>query len=263
MAPTAMGHSQPGRVSRRASAGRLRLAGAVAPTLGCAAASEESVALAHRMTIVSPMAHVIPPVDLAVAAYWPSVQKVYLVDESLYAELGADRVITPLLERRLDTLLHYAADCGADGIVFAGSVFGAPVARARRTIGVPVFTAYEAMIEAAFTAGRRIGVLTTSPWTMQNITADISDYAMEHGIAGYELVKTVDEAARPVILAGDLDGHDRMVAATARGMADVDVLILGQFSMGTAATLIRADGGRPVLTAPETAVQAMRRRLEG
>lgn len=219
--------------------------------------------MTHRMTVVSPMALVVPPVDTAVARFWPEVQKVYLIDESLYGDLGADRHITPVLERRLDTLLHYAAECGADGIVFAGSVFGAPVSRARRTIRVPVFTAYEAMIEAAFAAGQRIGVLTTSPWTMQNITADIADYAREHGIAGYELVKRVDEAPRPLILAGDLAGHDRMVAATARGMADVDVLILGQFSMGTAAAVIRQDGGRPVLTAPETAVQAMRRRLEG
>lgn len=219
--------------------------------------------MVHRMTVVSPMALVVPPVDAAVAQHWPEVQKVYLIDESLYADLGADRQITDVQEHRLDLLLHYAADSGANGIVFAGSIFGAPVARARRTIGVPVFTAYEAMIEAAFAAGRRIGVLTTSPWTMQNITADIADYAKEHGITGYELVKTVDEAARPLILDGDLAGHDRMVAATARGMADVDVLILGQFSMGTAAAVIRQDGGRPVLTAPETAVQAMRRRLEG
>lgn len=216
-----------------------------------------------RFTSVSPMALCIEAIDSVLAVHWPDAGHVHLVDESLYADLGPEVVITPRVERRLDTLLHYAADSGAGGILFTGSVFGDAVMRSRRSIGVPVLHAYEALIEAAFAAGRRIGVVTTSPFPMKTIQADFAAHARAHGIAGYELVTRVNAAARPLTLAGDVAGHDRMVAATARELADVDVLVLGHFSMATAAALIRAEGGRPVLTAPETAVLAMRRRLTG
>ena len=54
-----------------------------------------------------------------------------------------------------------------------------------------------------------------------------------------------------------------MVAAAAAKMTDCDCLMLGQFSMDTAAKKIAEVPGRPVLTAPRTAVEKLKRLLDG
>ena len=55
-------------------------------------------------------------------------------------------------------------------------------------------------------------------------------------------------------LEGDRDGHDDLVVAAAANMTDCDSLMLGQFSMGLVPRKITPMEGRPVFTAPYTAV---------
>lgn len=213
-----------------------------------------------RITVVSPMDLAMEIVGEAFAEIWPEAQVVNLLDESLYADFAGGKPQTEETGRRLSELLHYAADCGPDGMIFVGSVFGRWVEAARVDIDIPCLTSYEAMIEEAFTHGDRFGILTTAAGTLKCLVEDVDRYSKEHGLT-CSITDHIEDAARPVILAGDIETHDRMVAAAAAKMTDCDVLMLGQFSMGNAAKVIADVPGRPVLTAPQAGVRKLRRLL--
>ncbi len=186
-----------------------------------------------RIGVVSPMAIASDVVGEAFAELWPEAEIVNLLDESLYADF-AGKEITDETYRRIAVLLQYSQDSGAQAIVFTGSVFGRPVEAGRANLSVPVLSAHEAMIEAAFERGSRFGILTTAAGSLRCLADDIERYANANGLS-YTLTDHIEDAARPVILAGDIERHDEMVAAAAAKMTDCDCLMLGQFSMETSA----------------------------
>jgi hypothetical protein len=55
--------------------------------------------------------------------------------------------------------------------------------------------------------------------------------------------------------------HDRLIAAAAAQMGDCEALILGQFSMASAAESIPSKAGRKVLTSPASAVMRLKQTL--
>ncbi len=57
--------------------------------------------------------------------------------------------------------------------------------------------------------------------------------------------------------------HDRLIAEAAQDLANVDVLMLAQFSMVRAGGAIADVPGRAVLAAPDEAVRKLRGLLEG
>ncbi len=213
-----------------------------------------------RIGVVSPMAIANDTVTAAFAELWPEAEVINLLDESLYADFAAGKEITDETYRRIAVLLQYSQDCGAQGIIFTGSVFGRPVEAARENLSVPVLTSHEAMIERAFECGTRFGILTTAAGSLRCLADDIERYADANSL-NYTMMDHIEDAARPVILAGDIERHDEMVAAAAAKMTDCDCLLLGQFSMETAAKKMADVPGRPVLTPPRTAVQKLKRVL--
>ena len=215
-----------------------------------------------RIGVVSPMALATDTVGTVFAELWPEAQIVNLLDESLYADFAGGKQVTEETYRRVAVLLQYSQDCGARGILFTGSVFGRAVEAGRENLTVPVLTSHEAMIEAAFECGSRFGILTTVSGSLRCLADDIERYAQTHGLS-YTMTDHIEDAARPVILAGDIARHDDMVAAAAAKMTDCDCLLLGQFSMETAVKKIADVPGRPVLTPPSTAVLKLKRLLAG
>ncbi|MBO6782936.1 MAG: arylsulfatase [Alphaproteobacteria bacterium] len=213
-----------------------------------------------RVFVVSPMDIAMQIVADAFEVIWPEAKVINLLDESLYADFAGGKPQTEETGERLSKLLHYAADAGADGMIFAGSVFGRWVEAARTDIDVPCLTSYEAMIEEAFECGDRFGILVTAPGTLKCLVEDIDRYSKANGLS-CTITDRIEDAARPVILSGDIETHDRMVADAAAKMTDCDCLMLGQFSMGRAAKKIADVPGRPVLTAPEAGVRKLKRLL--
>ena len=214
-----------------------------------------------RIGVVSPMALANDTVGEAFAELWPEAEIINLLDESLYADF-AGKEITDETYRRIALLLQYSQDSGAQGIVFTGSVFGRPVEAGREMLSVPVLTCHEAMIEEAFKCGSRLAILTTAAGSLRCLADDIERYAQANGLS-YTITDHIEDAARPVILAGDIERHDEMVADAAAKMTDCDCLMLGQFTMAPAAKKIADVPGRPVLTAPHTAVAKLKRLLGG
>ena len=215
-----------------------------------------------RVGVVSPMAIANDTVTAAFHELWPDAEVINLLDESLYADFAGGKQITDETYRRVAVLLKYSQDCGAKGIVFTGSVFGRPVEAARENLSVPVLSAHEAMIERAFEHGNRFGILTTAAGSLRCLVDDIERYAGQNGLS-FTITDHIADDARPVILAGDVERHDDMVAAEADKMTDCDCLLFGQFSMETAAKKVRDVPGRPVLTPPRTAVAKLKELLGG
>lgn len=222
---------------------------------------------ALRIGVVSPTEVAFPTVTAAFADLWPEAQPVCVLDQSLYADfINADMTVPEVMPDeaydRIARLLRYSANSGADGIIFCGSVFGRLVEAGREGMDIPVLTSYEGMIAAAFAEGNRLGILATTPGTIKCLSDDIERYATAHDLT-YELTSSVAEGAFDVLLEGDRDAHDDIVVASAEGMTDCDSLMLGQFSMGLVPRKITPMAGRPVFTAPYTAVAKLRADLAG
>ncbi len=216
--------------------------------------------MAVRIGVVAPMLITIDPMGAAFDEIWPEAEHLAIADETLYADFAGGRPITDETYSRVSDLLHYAATTRCDGLVFTGSVFGDPVARARQDIKIPVLTSYEAMIEEAFEAGTRFAILSTAQGSMTNLSADLEAEAKRRGV-GITIDGHVAAEARPPILAGDIETHDRIVVEAAAKMTGCDCLMFAQVSMGLTAKKVANVPGRPVLTAPEATVRKFKRLL--
>jgi Asp/Glu/hydantoin racemase len=213
-----------------------------------------------RIGVVAPMLITIDPMGTAFAEIWPEAQHLAIADETLYADFAGGKPITEETYKRVSDLLHYAATTRCDGLVFTGSVFGDPVDKARQDIDIPVLASYEAMIEEAFAAGTRFAILSTAPGSMKNLSADLEAEAARRGVA-ITIDGHVAAEARPPILAGDIETHDRIVVEAAARMTDCDCLMFAQVSMGLTAKQVAPGEGRPVLTAPEATVRKFKAML--
>jgi Asp/Glu/hydantoin racemase len=215
-----------------------------------------------RIGLVHALHASIAPVEATFAYYWPEAETVSLYDESLYVDFNRAGGLTAEIEQRIDALLRFSAQSGAQAILFTGSLFGDPVKAVRERLDVPVLTAYEAMIEEAFagTETPRLGLLATAQGTLEMIGADIERYA-------HERTKTCELEARYVagaidaLLWGDRAEHDELVFAAANELSGCEILMLAQFSMAPVAQRIRDQAGVRVLTSPGTAVEKLMRML--
>ncbi len=66
------------------------------------------------------------------------------------------------------------------------------------------------------------------------------------------------EGALVALKDGDVDRHDQLAADAAVKPGDVDVIVLGQFSLARARPVVERAAGRQVITTPESAVAALR-----
>jgi Asp/Glu/hydantoin racemase len=213
-----------------------------------------------RIALIHALKHSIAPIEAAFAQLWPEARLANLLDDSLSADLARDGALTPAMTGRFLVLARYAADSGADGILFTCSAFGPCIeACARELAPLPVLKPNEAMIEEALaTAGpaARVGLMATFAPTLASMPPEFAAAA-----PAMTLVPCLAAAALSALDRGDTAGHDRAAAESAQAVRDCDVIALAQFSLARAAPAIQTATGRPVLTTPDSAVRKLRRLL--
>lgn len=216
--------------------------------------------MSPRIGVISPMTLVVADVDEAFRSLWPEAVVGHTVDEMIYLDyIGKDRIYTPAIHERVTSLVAQNAKGNPDAMLFTGSVFGEPVERIRAQHKVPLLTAFDGLIESAFEAGRNFGIITTSPWSRDDLMRDLNRYAKAKGLA-FTARSEVREDARKVILQErDREKHDRMVAESATRLTDVDAILLGQFSLTSSANKVAKLPGRAVLTTTHTAIAKLKR----
>ena len=215
--------------------------------------------MSPRIGVISPMALVVPDIEDGFRELWPQAQVGHTIDDMIYFDyIGRDRIYTPEIHARVTSLVDQNAKGNPAAMLFTGSVFGAPIEEIRPRYKMPLLTAFDGLVEAAFKAGSRFGIITTSPWSRDDLMRDLSRYAKAHGKT-FTARSEVREDARKVILAEkNREKHDLMLAETAKGMEDVDALLLGQFSLSLAYHKIAKVPGRQVLTTTRTAIEKLK-----
>jgi hypothetical protein len=213
-----------------------------------------------RIFLVHPTPLALPPVDEAFKTLWPQAQVLNLLDESLYADVGANGELTPALYARVANLFRHSEASGADGILFSGSTFGPAVEEGRKGIKVPVLRIEEGMMDEAVARGGSILVVSTQKRAMPVVRATLDQSAKRAGKA--PAIKEIWVAgARDALNAGDTDRHDRLIAEQAAAAGDFDTVALSMISMAPARAKMPPALAKKTLTSGETAVARMRKLL--
>lgn len=215
-----------------------------------------------RVALIHALAESVAPATEAFTRLWPAARLANLLDDSLSADLARDGRITPAMTRRLLALARYAADAGADGILFTCSAFGPCIETCAEALSpMPVLKPNEAMVDevaalAAVRQGGAVGLLASFAPTLASMPAEFPrDIVLRPALAA---------GALAALAAGDAAAHDQIAAtAAAAELGDCAVIALAQFSLARAAAPIADATGRTVLTTPDSAVRRLRRLLTG
>ena len=216
--------------------------------------SSPRIALIHATPVA------IDPIVDAFKRLWPEARTTNLLDDSLSADLAADGRITPKMIDRFVTLARYVHGCGADAILFTCSAFGPAIEAAQAALKIPVLKPNEAMLDEALDAGTRIGLLATFVPSIPALKAELEQMAQQRKLK-VDIKTQAVPTALTALHAGRAAEHDRLIAQAADELGVCDALILGQFSMASAAALIPDRPERKVLTSPVSAVMHLKRML--
>jgi Asp/Glu/hydantoin racemase len=216
--------------------------------------SSPRIALIHATPVA------IQPIVNTFKRLWPQARVTNLPEDSLAADLAAEGKLTDKMIGRFVALAHYARDCGADAILFTCSAFGPAIEAAQRALSIPVLKPNEAMLEEGLDAASNIALIATFEPSIPALKAELEQMAHRRR----QEIRIETRAAPLALLAlhdGRAEEHDRIIAATADEIMDCDAVVLGQFSMATAAELITPRPGRKVLTSLVSAVAQLQRML--
>ena len=215
---------------------------------------------APRIALIHATPVAIEPIVAAFRTLWPQARTTNLLEDSLAPDLAAAGRLTEAMIDRFVTLARYVHGCGADAILFTCSAFGPAIEAARDAVPVPVLKPNEAMLDEALAAGTRVGLIATFEPSIPALRQELEDLA-QRSRATLENVTRAVPAALTALHAGRADEHDRLIADAVSTLDRCDAIVLGQFSMASAAQIIPQHPGRKVLTSPASAVARLRAAL--
>lgn len=218
--------------------------------------------MAPRIVLLHATPVAMAPIQAAFAARWPEAETVNLLDDALSIDRDREPDLSASLVERFVAFGRYGSSLGAAGILVTCSAFGPAIERLGETLSIPVLKPNEAMFRMALAHGRRIGMLATFAPAVSTMTAEFEAFVAEGG--GTATLETVlVEHAIGLLKGGDVDTHNRLVAARAPDLSGCDAVMLAHFSTSRAVAAVRAVLSVPVLTAPDAAVDQMRLMVEG
>lgn len=221
----------------------------------------------HRIALIHALEESVLPTRRAFEQNWAEARTFDLLDTSLARDLDHRGTLDDAMKQRFDTLADYARSTEGEGgrargILFTCSAFGPAIDAVKRRLSIPVLRPNEAAFEEAISMGRSIGLVVTFGPSLAALSRELEAMAAEAGRA-VEVHGIVAEGALAALKAGDGERHDRLAADAARRLPAVDVLILGQFSLARARGAVEGITDVPVITTPDSAVAALRRRVSG
>ncbi|MEU4427201.1 aspartate/glutamate racemase family protein [Actinoplanes sp. NPDC024001] len=199
----------------------------------------------------------IGPAHAAFAADFPTASLWNLLDDLLISQAEQAGGLTAGLHRRMQTLIRYAVDGGADAVLLTCSMYGPVAHELAATVAVPVLASDQALFDdVAARDAKRISVLgpvrAGADDTAARLRAHLGD--------GPRITAGVVEGARAATTAGDPEALDQVVATAVQAVPkDVDLIVLGQFSISPAQVAAQRAVSVPVLSPPQLAAQRLRR----
>jgi Asp/Glu/hydantoin racemase len=217
-----------------------------------------------RIALIHATALAMAPIQSAFLRLWPQVHCVNLLDDSLSIDLKAARSLQPDMVQRFLDLAEYAKRTGCAGILFTCSAFGPAIEAAGNAVGLPTLKPNEAMFEQALAqspaSGAKLGLIATFAASIPSMSEELRAMALSRGRAIDLRTEFVPEAMQD-LAEGRTNQHHEKIAAAATRLADCDIVMLAQFSMAAAQSLVQAGLRCPVLSSPDCAVQAMQKRV--
>ena len=212
-----------------------------------------------RIVMIHALAESIPPVRLAFQDVFPEAAVINLLDEGLFIDFK-DK-LTPKLRRRMSELTCYSEEHGADAIGLACSVYAPVVDSAQNLVDIPVVSSYGPVMAEAAAAGPRIGIIGTVNATLRDAVFYLNLAAEEQGVS-VEVHPCLAPDLIQVLRQEGQSGFQRRLGEEVTKLApDVDVVLLGQFSMASALDHLRSISPVPVLSAPHSSARRLKELL--
>ncbi|MHB1498703.1 MAG: aspartate/glutamate racemase family protein [Acidimicrobiales bacterium] len=192
----------------------------------------------------------------------PGVRVISLIDDGLIADINASGSISPSIVRRALRCYESAADAGAAVVLNTCSSIGELVALGRRAVAVPIVRIDEPMAEEAVARFRRTAVVATLPSTLGPTSRLLSEKASSAG-RDVQVYPVLAEGAYEALVAGDGEGHDRLVEeAVGRAGSGAEAIVMAQASMARMQARLERAAGVPVLSSLRPGLLRVRQVLE-
>ncbi|WP_320122394.1 aspartate/glutamate racemase family protein [uncultured Sphaerochaeta sp.] len=181
-----------------------------------------------------------------------------ILDDSMIADIIEAGGMTKAVKRRLYGYYEIACASGAELILNTCSSIGDAVYGARDFFPIPIIRIDEPMARRAIELTDSIAVLATLPTTLDPTIRLLQRCAQEAG-KSIRTISALAEGAFPAITAGDAETHDRLIAETAKRVADsCDVILLAQGSMARMEKPLADLTGKTVLSSPRLGVEQIK-----
>jgi hypothetical protein len=228
---------------------------------------------ATRVALVHATALAVGPIASAFERLWPQTRRMNLLDDSLSVDRAEAGALTPEMTRRFIDLASYAKGTGCEGILFTCSAFGPAIEAAGAAVGIPTLKPNEAMFEEALAlaaqsgAGAqqpaRLGLVATFAASIPSMSEELLALAKQRG-QRIELHTVFVPEAMDDLAQGNADLHHRKIAAAAAARGELQscaAVMLAQFSMAQAQPHVQATLSCPVLSSPDCAVLALKKKM--
>lgn len=181
-----------------------------------------------------------------------------ILDDSMIADIIDAGGMTKAVKRRLYGYYEIACASGAELILNTCSSIGDAVYGAREFFPIPIIRIDEPMARRAIELTDSIAVLATLPTTLDPTIRLLERCAQEAG-KPIRTISALAEGAFPAITAGDAETHDRLIAETAKRVADsCDVILLAQGSMARMEKPLAELTGKTVLSSPRLGIEQIK-----
>ncbi|WP_319757301.1 aspartate/glutamate racemase family protein [uncultured Sphaerochaeta sp.] len=181
-----------------------------------------------------------------------------ILDDSMIADIIEAGGMTKAVKRRLYGYYEIACASGAELILNTCSSIGDAVYGAREFFPIPIIRIDEPMARRAIELTDSIAVLATLPTTLDP-TIRLLQRCADEARKSIRTISALAEGAFPAITAGDAETHDRLIAETAKRVADsCDVILLAQGSMARMEKPLAELTGKTVLSSPRLGVEQIK-----
>jgi Asp/Glu/hydantoin racemase len=213
----------------------------------------QKVGARPRIALIHATPVAIEPTHAALRTCWPEAEAFDLLDSSLTLDRDAGQE----LERfsgRLSALANHAQVSGANGVLYTCSAFGPIIEEIANRASIPILKPNKSMFCEALRVGRHIAMIATHAPAVPELTAEFVELAQGRATLTAHFAKGALAALRE----GQGDEHDARIVAVAKQIRDADAIMLAHFSTSRAEHAVAQVTSIPVLTAPGTALAALR-----
>jgi len=218
---------------------------------------------APRIGLIHATALAVDPIAAAFERHWPQARRMNLLDDSLSVDRTQAGQLNDAMMQRFVDLAGYAKGTGCNAILFTCSAFGPAIESAGEAVQLPTLKPNEAMFELALAqckSGGKLGLIATFQASITSMGDELQTMAQQRGIPINLLTVFVPEAMQD-LAEGRADEHHRKIADASLELADCDVVMLAQFSMAAAQPMVQQRLECPVLSSPDCAVLALKKKV--